>query len=258
MSMVERIVVTGAAGDIGRALVEVFVGRGKAVCGWDFDARRLSENGTLFPSGYSSVQVDVTDAKSVELAYAQTVAEGDSVSVLINCVGAVTQPRLAETREDDWQRDIDVNLSGAFRCLQAVKPAMIEAGVGNIINITSVNGVAMYGYPGYSAAKAGLIQLTKFAATELGPFGIRVNAIMPGTVRTKAWDERLAADPAILDNVKKYYSLRDVCAPADIAELAWFLACGPSRMINGAIIPIDGGLTAGIGQVAGDFCGVEF
>jgi NAD(P)-dependent dehydrogenase (short-subunit alcohol dehydrogenase family) len=258
MSMVERIVITGAAGDIGRALVEIFVARGKAVAGWDFDSRRLAENETLFTADYVSVQVDVTDASSVGRAYAQTVVGGDTIPVLINCVGGVTQPRLAETSERDWQRDIEVNLSGAFRCLQAVKPAMVEAGAGNIINITSVNGVAMYGYPGYSAAKAGLIHLTKFAATELGPFGIRVNAIMPGTVRTKAWDERLAADPAILDNVKKYYSLREVCAPVDIAELAWFLACGPSRMINGAIIPIDGGLTAGIGHVAGDFCGVEF
>lgn len=256
--MADRVVITGAAGDIGRALTELFLARGQAVIGWDFDAQRLVENDARFTERYRSIPVDVTDPASVDRAFAQTVAGGESVQVLINCVGAVTQPRLAETGEADWGRDIEVNLSGAFRCLQAVRPGMIASGGGTIINITSVNGVAMYGYPGYSAAKAGLIQLTKFAATELGPFGIRVNAIMPGTVRTKAWDERLAADPAILDNVKKYYSLRDVCAPADIAELAWFLACGPSRMINGAIIPIDGGLTAGIGLVAGEFCGVEF
>jgi NAD(P)-dependent dehydrogenase (short-subunit alcohol dehydrogenase family) len=256
--VVERLVITGAAGDIGRALCELFLSRGKAVCGWDLPGDRLNQNRQLFPDAYRSVAVDITDAASVGRAFAETVSGGDSASVLINCAGAVTAARLAETGEREWVRDLEVNLSGAFRCLQVVKPGMIAAGGGAIINIASVNGLAMFGYPGYSAAKAGLIQLTRFAATELGPFGIRVNAIAPGTVRTKAWDERLMENPRILDNVTRYYSLRQVCDPADVAELAWFLAFGPSRMINGAIIPIDGGLTAGIGLVAGEFVGEEF
>ncbi|WIY53250.1 SDR family oxidoreductase [Devosia sp. YIM 151766] len=256
--MIDCVVVTGAAGDVGRALVALFLERGKAVVGWDIDPARLAENDALFPDRYASVGVDICDADAVRDAYAQTCNPGRHVDVLINNAGAVTAPRLAETGEREWTRDIEINLNGAFRCLKAVQPAMAARGGGTVINVASVNGVAMYGYPGYSAAKAGLIGLTKFAATEYGPAGIRVNAIMPGTVRTKAWDERLAANPAILDNVKKYYSLRDVCSPVDIAELAWFLAYGPSRMITGAVIPIDGGLTAGIGRVAGEFCGVEF
>lgn len=256
--MADCVVVTGAAGDIGRALVTLFLELGKTVVGWDIDPVRLADNDALFAERYTSVVVDISSSDAVANAYAATTANGSHVAVLINNAGAVTEPRLEQTGEREWMRDMEINLNGAFRCIKAVHPAMAAAGSGAIINVASVNGVAMYGYPGYTAAKAGLIQLTKFAATEYGPHGIRVNAIMPGTVRTKAWDERLAVNPAIMDNVKKYYSLRDVCAPSDIAELAWFLAYGPSRMITGAVIPIDGGLTAGIGLVAGEFCGVEF
>lgn len=255
--MNDVVIITGAAGDIGRAMVELFVSRGQSVIGWDVDPERLRQNDERFPQRYRSVIVDITDAASVARGFDQSAA-GAQISVLINNAGGVTQPRMAETSEADWQRDIELNLSGAFRCIQAVRPGMAARGGGAIVNIASVNGAAMYGYPAYSAAKAGLIQLTKFAATELGPQQIRVNAILPGTVRTKAWDDRLAVNPAILDNVKQYYALRDICAPDDIAELAWFLACGPSRMITGAAIPIDGGLLAGIGKLAGEFCGVEF
>lgn len=256
--MNDVVVITGAAGDIGRAMVELFVARGQTVVGWDVDPERLRQNDERFPERYRSVLVDITNADAVAQGHARTTADGVRVSVLINNAGGVTQPRMAETTEADWQRDIELNLSGAFRCIQAVRSGMAALGGGAVINIASVNGAGMYGYPAYSAAKAGLVQLTKFAATELGPQQIRVNAILPGTVRTKAWDDRLAVNPAILDNVKQYYALRDICAPSDIAELAWFLACGPSRMITGAAIPIDGGLLAGIGKLAGEFCGVEF
>ena len=166
-------------------------------------------------------------------------------------------PTLATTEEAAWLADIDLNLNGAWRCVRAVQDGMIARRRGTILNISSVNGSGVYGYPAYSAAKAGLAQLTRFLAVEFGKYGIRANAIAPGSVRTQAWNERAARDPEILERVKRWYPLGDVCTPEDVAGVAAFLAGPEARMITGAVLPVDGGLTAGSGTVAREFCGAE-
>ena len=108
------------------------------------------------------------------------------------------------------------------------------------------------------AAKAGLEHFTRFLAVELGRHGIRANAIAPGSVKTQAWNERVAQDPEILERVKRWYPLGDVCVPDDVAGLAAFLIGPDARMITGAVIAVDGGLTAGSTTMAREFCGAEF
>jgi NAD(P)-dependent dehydrogenase (short-subunit alcohol dehydrogenase family) len=122
---------------------------------------------------------------------------------------------------------------------------MIERHRGTIINISSVNGMTGLGEEPYSAAKAGLLNLTQNMAIKYGQHGIRVNAISPGTVRTPIWSERLAETPDVFETLRAWYPLRRVGEVEDIANAALFLASDEAGFITGINLPVDGGLTAG-------------
>ncbi|RVT83421.1 SDR family oxidoreductase [Rhodobacteraceae bacterium CCMM004] len=248
-------VVTGAAGDIGRAIVERLLGDGYAVEGWDRDASRLAENDAAFADqGYASRCVDLLDMSAV--ADASAAARDYPVRLLVNNAGGVTDAVTLKTAgEADFQRDLDLNLTAAWRCLDRLRNDL--SGGGAVVNVASINGMGVYGFPGYSAAKAGLLHLTRFAAVELGKMGIRVNAVAPGTVRTKAWDSRLENDPALFDKIADWYPLKRICEPADVAAAVAFLAGDDARMITGVALPVDGGLTAGLDRLASDLCQAE-
>jgi NAD(P)-dependent dehydrogenase (short-subunit alcohol dehydrogenase family) len=116
---------------------------------------------------------------------------------------------------------------------------------GVIVNIGSVNALLALGDPAYSAAKAGMISLTQALAIEYGRFGIRANIVLPGTVRTPVWDYRIENNPEILDQLVKWYPLRRIVDPIDIARAVAFLASDAAGAITGAVLPVDCGLTAG-------------
>ena len=249
-------IVTGSAGDIGRAITERLVSDGYAVEGWDRDEQGQARNDAdLAGKAYVSRTVDLLDADGVGAA--GSADRPAPVRLLVNNAGGVTESvTLKGSNEADLQQDLDLNLMAAWRCMQQFQNSLKNGGA--IVNIASINGTGVYGFPGYSAAKAGLIHLTRFAAVELGKDGIRVNAIAPGTVRTKAWDSRLANDPEIFDNLAKWYPMKDVCWPSDIAAAASFLASSDARMITGVMLPVDGGLSAGVDIIAGDICQIDF
>jgi NAD(P)-dependent dehydrogenase (short-subunit alcohol dehydrogenase family) len=258
--MVRTAVVTGGAGDIGRALCRRFFADGLNVALLDRDEAALDR--ALMEFGADgrivAVQADVTSLRSVQEALTRVEASLGPIDVLVNNAGGVKSPTLAATSEPEWLADVDLNLNGAWRCVRAVQDGMVARRRGVILNISSVNASGIYGYPAYSAAKAGLEQFTRFLAVEFGKHGIRANAIAPGSVRTQAWNERAERDPAIWDRVKRWYPLGDVCMPEDIAGVASFLIGPDARMISGAVLPVDGGLTAGSTTVAREFCGAEF
>ena len=112
--------------------------------------------------------------------------------------------------------------------------------------------------PPTAPRRPGLEQLTRFLAVELGPHGIRANAIAPGSVKTQAWNARVQANPEIFERLKRWYPLGDICRPEDIAGVAAFLIGAEARMITGAVLPVDGGLSAGSTTMAREFCGAEF
>jgi NAD(P)-dependent dehydrogenase (short-subunit alcohol dehydrogenase family) len=142
-----------------------------------------------------------------------------------------------------------VNLDGAFLCIRAFQDHLLAAG-GSIVNMGSVNGIGMYGNPAYSAAKAGLMHLTRCLAVEFGPQGLRVNAVAPGTVRTRAWEERLAVNPLVFDELNAFYPLRKVATPADVAAAVAFLVSDDASHITGVVLPVDGGISAGVPQLS--------
>lgn len=251
------VLVTGAAGDIGQALCRRLLAQGHPVAMLDRNepalaraADTLREAGSLLP-----VSADVTRSDTIAAALARAQAELGPIGALVNNAGGVRAASLSTTEAADWLADIDLNLNGAWRCIRAVQAGMIARGGGSIVNIISVNAIGIYGHPAYSAAKAGLLQLTRFAAVEFARYGIRSNAVCPGTVRTQAWSERLARDPSIFEKLKRWYPLGDVCRPDDVAGVVAFLLSADARMINGAVIPVDGGLLTGSATVASDFIG---
>jgi NAD(P)-dependent dehydrogenase (short-subunit alcohol dehydrogenase family) len=122
---------------------------------------------------------------------------------------------------------------------------MIRRKSGVILNVSSVNALGYFGNEAYSAAKAGILSLTRSLAVRYGPSGIRANAIAPGTLKTPAWEERSSRDPEIFDRVASWYPLGRVGEPEDIANAALFLASDEASWITGVVLPVDGGLLAG-------------
>jgi NAD(P)-dependent dehydrogenase (short-subunit alcohol dehydrogenase family) len=256
----QTIIVTGGAGDIGCALSRRFLHDGHRVVmlDWDREALARAERDLGVHGNLLGLQADVTDLSSVQRAVAEAEAVFGPADALVNNAGGAVSPTLAMTDETAWLKDIDLNLNGAWRCAKAVQGGMIERRQGIILNISSVNGIGIYGYPAYSSAKAGLAQLTRFLAVELGPYGVRANAIAPGSVKTQAWKERVERNPEIFERLKRWYPLGDICVPDDIAGVAAFLIGPDARMITGAVLPVDGGLSAGSATMAREFCGAEF
>jgi meso-butanediol dehydrogenase / (S,S)-butanediol dehydrogenase / diacetyl reductase len=167
------------------------------------------------------------------------------VDILVNNAAKATDEEFLSLGGETWDEDVNVTLKGPFLCSQTVLPGMVEQGSGVILNISSVNALAYYGNEAYSAAKAGILSLTRSLAVRYGPSGIRVNAIAPGTLRTPTWEQRRRANPEVFERLTKWYPLGRVGEPEDVAGAALFLASDDAAWITGAVLPVDGGLTAG-------------
>jgi meso-butanediol dehydrogenase / (S,S)-butanediol dehydrogenase / diacetyl reductase len=243
------VVVTGAGAGIGRAVALRFGAEGAQVVVADLDVASAEATAREIP-GARAVAVDVTDRASVRAAMADT-----PVDVLVNNAGGATDASFEELSEEDWDRDVDLCLKGTFLCTQAVLPTMLRRGGGAIVNVASVNGIAHFGNEAYSAAKAGVLSLTRSVAVRYGPAGIRCNAVAPGTIRTSAWDERESHSPGVLDRVAGWYPLRRVGTPDDVAAAVLFLASDEAAWISGATLPVDGGLLAGNQRMTDDIMG---
>jgi NAD(P)-dependent dehydrogenase (short-subunit alcohol dehydrogenase family) len=244
-------IVTGGAGDIGRAIAERLARDHAAVILVDLDAAAGERAVERLGGAARFVRADVTDAGSVA-AMAREAAAAGPVRTLVNNAGGARAVSLRATTPESWRRDMALNLEAAFLCFQAVEP-MLAASGGSVVNIASVNGLSAYGHPAYSAAKAGLIHLTRMIAVEYGKAGIRANAVAPGTVRTQAWEARAEANPDVFEEARRWYPLGRVVDPVDVAEAVGFL-CGPlARSITGVCLPVDCGLTAGQAELARTF-----
>ncbi|WP_369176140.1 SDR family NAD(P)-dependent oxidoreductase [Streptomyces mutabilis] len=237
--------VTGAARGIGAATARRLAEEGARVLLTDVDlaaARRTA--GELTEQGLEAEAFlcDVTDRASVEAAVAHAVDTFGTLDVLVNNAYACTPdaPLFEDEPDEVWARDLDVTLTGAYRCCRAALPHLAASGRGAIVSVGSVNGLQDFGNHAYSAAKAGLASLTRTLAGHAAPRGVRVNLVTPGTVRTTAWegrDEDLAA-------VQGLYPLGRVGEPEDIAAAVAFLASRDAAWITGTTLVVDGGLTA--------------
>ncbi|MFF5482951.1 SDR family NAD(P)-dependent oxidoreductase [Streptomyces sp. NPDC012935] len=239
------VLITGAARGIGAATARRFAEEGARVLVTDVDgaeaersAARLREKGLAAEAS----ACDVADLASVEAAVALAVGAFGSLDVLVNSAASCSpDTALFEDGPDEaWARDLDVTLTGTYRCCRAALPHLAATGRGAIVNIGSVNGLQDFGNHAYSAAKAGLGSLTRTLAGHAAARSVRVNLVTPGTVRTSAWEGREAE----LDAIRPLYPLGRVGEPEDIAAAVAFLASRDAAWITGATLTVDGGLTA--------------
>ncbi|TML90832.1 MAG: glucose 1-dehydrogenase [Actinobacteria bacterium] len=237
-------IVTGGGSGIGRAVCARFAADGATVVVADVDGERATA--VAAEIGGRAVQADVTVAADV----ARMVADAGRVDVLVNNAGGGMSDDVLEIDEEEWEHDVALNLKSAFLCSKAVLPGMIERGGGVIVNIASVNGLAFFANEPYSAAKAGVINLTRSMAVRYGHHGIRAVAIAPGTIRTPIWQERVEKVPEIFEKLLRWYPLGRVGEPEDVAAAAAFLASDDASWISGEVLRVDGGLLAGNAQMA--------
>ncbi|MEU4659974.1 SDR family NAD(P)-dependent oxidoreductase [Streptomyces sp. NPDC023723] len=237
--------ITGAARGIGAATAARLAEEGARVLLTDADPDAAARTaGALRARGLTvrARACDVTDRAAVEAAVAYAVETFGTLDVLVNNAYACSPdaPRFEDEPDDSWARDLDATLTGAYRCCRAALPHLAASGHGAIVSVGSVNGVQDFGNHAYSAAKAGLASLTRTLAGHAGPRGVRVNLVVPGTVRTTAWEGR----DAELAAVRRLYPLGRVGEPADIAAAVAFLASRDAAWVTGATLVVDGGLTA--------------
>ncbi len=238
------VVITGAGSGIGAVTAARFGAEGARVVVADIDGDAAVRVADGIPAA-RAVTVDVTDHARVRDMVAEIEAIEGRVDVLINNAMTCSETPLLDLTEVELERDIAVGLTAAFHTVQAVLPGMIARQGGVILNMTSVNGIGYYGNEAYSAAKAGLLSLTRSIAVRYGEHGIRCNGVAAGTIATPAWAHRVQARPDILTTVSKWYPLGRVGTPDDIADALLFLASTQASWITGTTLTVDGGLTAG-------------
>jgi 3-oxoacyl-[acyl-carrier protein] reductase len=226
--------VTGAAQGIGAATVARLAAEGAIVVAADL-------RGADVPGAALSLAMNVTDRAQVDAAVAQVLAAHGRIDVLVNNAGITKDARLLKMTEAQFDAVIDVNLRGVFHCAQAVAPHMVERGSGVILNASSVVGLyGNFGQTNYAASKFGVIGFTKTWARELGPKGVRVNAVAPGFVATPILQ---TIPEKVLAQMQEKVPLGRLGRPEEIASVYAFLASDDASYLNGAVIEVSGGMT---------------
>lgn len=235
--------ITGGARGIGRITSILFASHGANVAVCDLSeeegeetVRKIEEQG----GDASFFEADVRDREQVRNVVEEIKKRWGSIDVLINNAGITKDSKLLEMEEKEWDQVIDINLKGVFNCTQVVAPSMVERGSGAIVNAGSV--VALYGNYGqtnYVASKAGVIGMTKVWARELGPKGIRVNALAPGFISTGMTE---GVPDKVIDRITDKTPLGRLGEPSEVAKAYLFLASEEASFVNGSVLTVDGGL----------------
>ncbi len=238
-------IVTGAARGIGRAIAGRFAREGAAVVIDDIDDKSgQAAVAELSAAGHTVryVHADVSRPEEVAALVEATEHTFGDVDILVNNALPLTR----HVVENDWDPLMDVCLKGPWLLMRAVLPGMVAQRRGSIINISSVNALAGFGDEHvYSAAKAGLIGMSRSMATRYGSRGVRINVICPGTIVTDAWTPILERQPELHDRLVELYPIGRLGRPEDIAAAALYLAGPESGFTTGSVMVVDGGVTAG-------------
>jgi NAD(P)-dependent dehydrogenase (short-subunit alcohol dehydrogenase family) len=238
-------VISGAASPrgIGRATARLFANHGARVAILDLDAAAAKGAAEELGPGHIGIGCDVGDLTNCRQAAEQAIAAFGKIDILINNAG-ISQPlKLMDIAPEDWQLVVDVNLTGVLYLSQAFIPHMRTRKQGSIACMSSVSaqrGGGIFGGPHYSAAKAGVLGLSKAMARELGPDGIRVNSVTPGLIQTDITGGKLT--PEMTADIIKGIPLNRLGDAKDVANIYLFLASDLSAYVTGAVIDVNGGM----------------
>ena len=241
------VMVTGATSGIGRAVARRFASASDRIIAIGRDSAELSEVAAdIVRDGgeCSAIRCDVTNDADVDKAFESVMGETSRLDILVNAAGHISTGSIENTSLVAWDAMMNVNLRAVFHLMQLASPLLIKS-KGNIVNISSVTGLRSFpGVLAYCVSKAGLDQLTRCAALELAPKGVRVNAVNPGVVVTEIHKRGGMSEEdyrAFLEHSKTTHPLGRVGDPGEIAELVFYLASENAGWITGATYQIDGG-----------------
>ena len=232
----KRVVVTGAGGGVGTRLVATFQEAGANVVACDID-------GSDLPADLETHRFDLRDTDAIGRAARSIIANGPP-DIFVSNAGMTRAETLEDVTPDTLAGEMALNFTGAADLSARLLPAMLGRDAAMLF-VVSVNALAHYGNPAYSAAKAALLAWMRAIAVEHGRHGLRANAVCPGSIRTPAWAARIAADPGVLDKVSKLFPLGRFVTPDEVAQTVLFLSSPLASGITGVTLPVDAGLTAG-------------
>ena len=237
-------IVTGAASPrgLGKATARLFAEHGGRVALLDLDAQKAAQAAAEIGDGHLGLACDVTRRPECDAAMAAVEDAFGQINILVNNAG-ITQPlKMMEIGPDDYDAVLDANLRGTLNMSQAAIPHMRGRGAGSVVNMSSVSaqrGGGVFGGPHYSAAKAGILGLTRAMARELAPDGIRVNAICPGFIDTDITAGRITDE--MREQIRSAIPMGRVGEASDVAGCALFLACDLSAYVTGSEVDVNGG-----------------
>jgi NAD(P)-dependent dehydrogenase (short-subunit alcohol dehydrogenase family) len=241
-------IVTGSAMGIGNAIATELAAAGASIAVFDIDkdgaeaaAQALRSTG-VDARGYL---VDVSVSSDVDAAFDQVHADFHRLDIVINNAGvSFVGPHIKDVSDEVWDRSIGVMQSGVFYCMRAATRYLLPQRSGSVVSISSIRGFSSNpGRIAYCAAKAAVLMMTRVAAAEWAPYGVRANAIAPGVQRTPMWDADVALGVVDEERVLRTTPAGRLGEPAEIGRLAAFLCSEDAAFINGSCVTIDGGLT---------------
>ncbi len=240
----KNALITGAGNGIGREIARRFAAEGARIRLVDLEDAGNTRTAELIRQAggtCEAIQGDVSMAADVERAFAR-----GPVDLLVNNAAAWRGDGLLHrVSEEDWDHVVAGTLKSVYLCTRAALAGMMERRSGVIVNISSVNAVIGVHLAAYTAAKGGILSLTRLLAMQYGGYGIRVNAISPGTIMTESSRRHYDTRPDQEAEIRALYPAREFGAPADIADAALYLASQEARFVNGTNLVVDGGFTAG-------------
>ena len=238
------VLVTGAGRGIGRAIAERLASEGAQVAVTDIDAGAAAATAAAIGGGAIGIGVDVASKASVAAGVAETMRRLGPIDALVNNAGWDKVEPFLESTEDTWEKVIAINLFGPLHCFKAVLPGMVERGKGRVVSVSSDAGrTGSSGEAVYSAAKAGIIGVSKTLAREMARYQITVNVVCPGPTETQLLAEITADRPHLRDAYVRAIPFRRLGQPSEIAAAVAFLASDDAAYITGQTLSVSGGLT---------------